>query len=281
MRELTQEELNAIKKIELDILLEVDCVCKQENIDYSLAFGTLLGAVRHKGFIPWDDDIDIMMRRKDYDRFLEVAPQQLKDSFYLVNYKENIDYAHAFSKVMAKNTTMKEVTTDNPNIPQGIWIDVFPIDITPDDEVLRKKQFEKTMQIRKALFCISNYTFGKKGIKLLLYRLKKVLYVFSTRDKLIEQFENLAKAYDAPKVSTEYVMNLCGNESYEKETFKRDWFENYVDIEFEKHRFKAIKDYDDFLHHMYGDYMMLPPVDKRVPHHYVNRIDYINYKSVY
>ena len=138
MRELTQRELAEIKKIELDILIDVDRVCRQEKINYSLAFGTLLGAVRHKGFIPWDDDIDIMMPRKDYEYFLAVAPQKLESKFYIASYKMNKAYAHPFLKVMAKNTTMRELTTDHPDAPRGIWVDVFPIDETPTCEKDRK-----------------------------------------------------------------------------------------------------------------------------------------------
>ena len=125
MRELTCDEA---KKFELDILLEIDSFCKKNNLRYFLAYGTLIGAIRHKGFIPWDDDIDIGMMRKDYDLFIKYASEELDSKYYLDCYETNKNCYLPFAKVRKNNTIFDEEENHHLNNHKGIYVDVIPIE---------------------------------------------------------------------------------------------------------------------------------------------------------
>ena len=143
--------LHSSKKIELDILIEIDRVCRENHIPYSLAWGTLIGAVRHKGFIPWDDDIDIMMERRYYDKFCKIVDGALGKNFVFVDYKRYEDYGLPFSKVAAKNTLMLEASSQYARIHHGVWVDIFPIDETSDD--LKKGRSSMTVHRLSKVLC--------------------------------------------------------------------------------------------------------------------------------
>lgn len=279
MIELTKQELEKIKNIQIDILVEIDRICRENNIKYSLAYGTLLGAIRHKGFIPWDDDIDLMMLRDDYDKFLDIVKFNLSDKFYLTNFEDNSYYALPFAKVMAHGTVMKENSSKMSKAPNGVWIDIFPIDISPDNIELKKQQYKKSQRIKSILFCKKNYSFGKKGLKLLFYRLRKIIYLPISHKKLVSDFNKNAKRFINNYKSADEVVCLCGNAGVRKATFKKIWFSNYIEMEFEGHKVLGIADYDSFLTHTYGKYMDLPPEGERVPHHFVEEIYLDGYSS--
>ena len=128
MKEIATEK-NRIWNVEIEILDVFDKVCRDNNLKYSLAYGTLLGAVRHQGFIPWDDDIDVMMPRKDYDRLLEIWNSQVTNEYIIQNYKTDFDYTNNFSKIRKNHTTFLQSEDEkNKKYHKGLFIDVFPID---------------------------------------------------------------------------------------------------------------------------------------------------------
>ncbi len=170
--ELNAEQLDALKKVELDIFNEVDRVCKLHDIKYSLVFGMFLGAVQHKGFIPWDDDIDIAMAREEYIKSREIAIKDLQEEYFFVDYRTHKDYGHSFAKIMAKGTLMKEYSIQRNHSPDGIDIDVFIYDSSPNTERLKEKQFNRCKRLKKQLPCRSGYCFGQKGIRGIGYRLR-------------------------------------------------------------------------------------------------------------
>lgn len=275
MIKLTDEDLRKIKAIQLDIMESIDQVCQSESLNYTLAYGTLLGAVRHQGYIPWDDDIDILMPREDYEKFLELAEAKLPDKFYIVHYKNCEQYGLPFAKIMANNTVMREISVVNANVPCGVFVDIFPLDASPKAERLKRKQHARAVSMQRALLCKANYFFGQTGLRLLVYRLRKIACLAYPRKKLVRDFERNAKRYQHDLSCTEYVC-LCVNDRLEAETFAKEDFSSYITMDFEGHSFKTIAAYDKHLRTIYGDYMKLPPAEERVPHHYVAELSLDN-----
>ena len=260
MQEIGIEEL---KSIELNMLVFIDKICKESNLRYFLCGGTLLGAVRHHGFIPWDDDIDIFMPRPDYERFIEL----IKDSEeYKLLANTDKDYYYNFGKLVDKRTAMIE--RGNESISgMGVYIDIFPLDGMPNNEDEAVKHIEKIDRIRHR---ITSFSIGKphfrKNIGILLvnwfyYITNKMTSIQAEQKKYIE----LAKqyAYD----SSEFVY-ATGGAYKKKDIFPRAWLSEGAELMFEGVKFRVPTEYDKYLKRLYGDYMELPPVEKRVSHHH-------------
>ncbi|MDE6706786.1 MAG: LicD family protein [Oscillospiraceae bacterium] len=277
MYKLNEKELTQLKHIELEILLEIDKICQKYGILYSLAWGTLIGAVRHKGFIPWDDDIDVMMERKHFDRFCEIIDQALDSRFVFVDYKKYEDYGLPFPKIVAKNTVMLETTSRFVNIPHGVWVDIFPIDETTDDLQARQKQYATSQHIKSIMLCRGHYDFGQIGIKKALYSCRRAIYQFRNKQALVTAFEENAKQYKTN--SGNYLLSLCGNAGVTKNTYDRVWFQEYINMDFEGNKLMCIAGYDGLLWTTYGDYMKLPPPEERIAHHFVERLDFSAWNS--
>src|SRR5699024_7471673 len=124
----TGDEIKEVQKDQLDILIEFDRICKKNNIKYQLFAGTLLGAIRHKGFIPWDDDIDVCMLREDYEKFLNICNKDMKNEYFLQTYNSDTNYIMQFAKLRKNNTIFLERVTANCDIHHGVYIDIFPLD---------------------------------------------------------------------------------------------------------------------------------------------------------
>ena len=257
MKELTTEEL---KKVQLRILDYVDKFCRENNIEYSLAAGTLLGAVRHKGFIPWDDDIDIMMTRDEYNVFTEKWFQTKQHPFVVTNEESGNSMGYPFGKVYDPNT----VTYVGSIERTGVFIDLFPMDkvIDQEDYLYRRTTIHNLLKERiRAL----NWMRAKKGdfslIKFIKALIEKPNNNFYEYPKLIN---DLAKSRNDEKGLWYYLM-VFG--TYSKEPTPTSVFEEYIDISFEDRVYRTISDYDTYLTNMYGDYMTPPPPEKRITHH--------------
>lgn len=263
-------DLEDIKKVELELLLQFHNTCNKLGLRYSLGGGTLLGAIRHKGFIPWDDDIDVMMPRPDYDRFVEYCKEHSAGLPYLLFSYETIDnYIFLESKLSSPNTIIldKTLTTDK-NTNLGIYIDIFPIDglgMTENEAVC---QFMKTSLKREILnaktwrhfFRSKTHPFYYEPIRFFVY----VLSRFANPHRLLMSIDKTNRSVDFDKVI--YSGSVCG--AYRlKEIMETSVYNNYIDVEFENYSFKAIENYDAYLSKHYGNYMELPPVEKRVSHH--------------
>ena len=264
--EITNEQLNKMKNIQLDILKDVDKVCKELNLTYYLCAGTLLGAVRHGGFIPWDDDIDIQMPRKDYNLFIEKAQKLLKKNHIISSYKTEPAFIGDFFKIVDDNTTFVEVSTRKRNITKGVYIDVFPIDGIPESK-FKKLYYSFKISLLKQR--ISNgysaeKVYEKRSFKGRIYNfLSGFLTCFMSPEKATTALNNFLTKNTID--NSKYVMV----ESKYKRLYKREIFGNPSQIKFENLLFYAPSDVKGYLEVQYGiNYMTPPPPEKQVSHHY-------------
>ena len=237
--------------LQLDILNEIDEVCKRERIKYSLSFGTLLGAIRHKGYIPWDDDLDIMMPYEDMIRLRDVLRSD-KIKFYDVETDKT--YGNAFGNICSNNTYRKIGNYKE----RGLGIDVYPIVKIPErkeeeelffltaEKYNRRRRF--FIKIRK--FCVSHFSFCPT----MLYR------------KSIVKFRNHLISEELSDSSKYYI--IAGPlHMRERMIYNKNLFDQMISVQFEGGDYPAIADYDLFLKMRYGSYMELPPLDQRRPYH--------------
>ncbi len=264
--EPTPVQLEKLKKIELDMLINFVEVCNKLKLKYYLLGGTLLGAVRHKGFIPWDDDIDIGMPRKDYDIFMCKGQELLRENLFLQNIDTDKEYYLNFAKIRNSETTFVESSYRHHRINHGVYIDIFPLDYFPDDEnqrkVFRRKNSMYNLRIA-AEFYLPNTKTVKFKIATLLLKI-----VFPTAMKISRKRERLFKSVE----KSSYLANYCGAWGA-REIVPKDWYGEGTELCFEGIKVTAPKEYDKWLTQVYGDYMQLPPVEKQKGHHFVEVID--------
>ena len=250
---ITFEEL---KVIQMDILQAIDEFCEEHNIQYSLACGTLLGAVRHKGYIPWDDDIDIYLPREDYKRLINKIASLERDSQWERPYaKAYDDKTVLYEKVSMKRTV-------------GVNIDIYPVDEVPDDEDVWTR-YDKKRRLLQNLYWMKYVpaSQGRSSIKrAAIYLFQKVTFFISKR-ACAEKLDVLAQKYDGHGYNRYFE---CCQGILQKRPFPKNLFEKLEYIPFEDRRFKAFSSSDTYLTNGYGDYMKLPPVEKRVSNHNID-----------
>lgn len=255
---LSNEE---IKKVGLGILSDVADFCEKNGIEYCLVCGTALGAVRHNGFIPWDDDIDIGMPREDYERFLE---SYRSENYRLCDTRFDRKYPYAFAKVCDNQTVLLENIADPCDM--GVYIDVFPIDGLPEDEALRRQHI-KRIDWDMRLIAWKRISWDKKvGAvhKIIQVLAKSILYVIPMR-VLVRKLDNDVKRY--PYAKSRYVGHMVTKAIWGSDVKPREMFENPVAHVFEDREFRVPGQVNAYLRQEYGDYMQLPPEDKRVAKH--------------
>lgn len=259
-------DLNELKKIELRLMSEVDDICKREGLRYSLGGGTLLGAVRHKGFIPWDDDIDIMMPRPDYDAFIAYCATH-DTPFAVRSFENDKTYVDLSAKVFDPNTVLEDDAIDGGD-KTGVAIDVFVIDGLGDTEKAARKAFKKT-SFKRELLVAANWKkfFRSKTHAWYVEPIRFGFFVLSrgvNKSKLFDKIQNTYKKIDFDKAK---YAAAVGGAYREREILPQSVFTEYVELPFEDKSFMAIAAYDTYLSSIYGDYMKLPPEEKRVSHH--------------
>jgi len=260
-----------LQKVLVEILQYFVSVCEEHNLQYFVTYGTLIGAVRHKGFIPWDDDIDVAMPRDDYNRFLEIMDG--KKGKYAIIYptKEN-NYYLSFIKLYDTTTLMVEYR--DIDCSYGIYIDVFPIDGTVQDKRKQQALFQKFVVLKNQFHICSKTSVSHikdACLKLLKFKLRTVWYelfygVFRRkgREVLLKKMNDLMTS--CPYNTAEYVVCYPGSADI-KEIIKKEWINETQEGWFEGLKVKIPIDYDSFLKHIYGDYMELPPEEERVSCH--------------
>ena len=253
--------LREIQKIELDILSYVDSLCVKENIKYSLDGGTLIGAIRHKGFIPWDDDIDIFMLREDYNRFVEVM-QGASFPYRLLSPGKSEQYYIPFCKVVDTRTELIEYNAV-PMKDMGVYIDVFPIDKLPVNESERRKLQKKCWKLRKVMGRARLWIKGNNQRGGLYKILCWGCYLYGWK-RAFKHFDQLCQSYKG--IETELYSDIPESPTLDYCLPKRIFDETFR-VAFENREFSAIKGYDEYLTLTYGNYMELPPRNQRVRKH--------------
>ena len=253
--------LKKLHSIEIEILDEFVRICNKHNLQYFLIGGTLLGAVRHKGFIPWDDDLDVAMPRNDYENFLKIAKTELNTNYIIDNKDTNPQYYLNFTKIRKINTIFEQDFQVNYNGPKGIWLDIFPLDEARGDTLLIRFQRKLSNIIFSFLHYKNGFILNKKYIlikkiigKIVFF--KNIVYL-NLQEKVLKMQNN--KKYD-------YIVNLASTYDYKKELMKKEVYFPCKKLKFEGKEYCVPNKYDIYLKQIYGNYMELPPLDKRVTH---------------
>ncbi len=254
------EVLNKLHSVLFELLCEFDRICKKHNIQYFLDSGTALGAVRHGGFIPWDDDLDVGMMRDDYEKFLKVAPNEVGNNFVVLTKEIDVAYNKYHAKLVRKGTIYPEPGTESYKY-RGIFIDVFPFDKISNDRKTRNVDFKKNQFYLRLLGLKHKRSFNKNIIKMMLHYLLKLV----PKTWLERELYNLWTKYN--KTDSSYVTCYLY-----KMLQKRNIFfplvslETVKQVKFEDQEFPIMNNYDNYLSIMYGNYMSLPPMNKREFH---------------
>lgn len=253
-------DLSELKSIQIEIMKVVHDYCVSNNISYSLAYGSLIGAIRHKGFIPWDDDVDILMPREDYSRFV-LGFNSFSNRYQVRNHHNFKGYPFPFAKVEDVNTIKIELGYSQ----MGIAIDVFPIDNLPDNY----KEVGKIFQKSKWLLAMNQLKFlkwskNRSVAKNFFVYMAKIPLMFISYKRINELFEINSVKYNGKNCQKKACLIAIYKS---KEIMPSSVFDEYIDYDFENNKFKIIKDYDTYLSNIYGNYLQLPPLEKRVTHH--------------
>lgn len=267
--------LRKVQLVQLEIAKEIDRVCSENNIKYFLIGGSLLGAVRHKGFIPWDDDLDIGMLRDDYNKFIQVASHKLFDKYELIDWKSDDNYPHPMGKVIKKGTIYKENKRKDVG-KQGIWVDIFPYDNVEEDLKSFKRRTFKLKILRSLIRAKCDYQtwhnengiIWLKFIKNLPFR---ALSIFFSKTNLVKRYEKIS-TIENNKQCKKVFEN--GTENYQDWCFEKALFTNLRTIDFENYNFWGPEQYDNYLTIAYGDYMKLPPENERENRHLIDEVDF-------
>lgn len=269
--------LEKMQKILVEGLVEVDRICKENNIRYYLIGGTMLGAVRHQGFIPWDDDIDIGMPREDYNKFIRIAPDNLNVFYEIQNY-DKVDYhPYNYLKLIDKRTLLIQESLQHLNAESGVFIDIFPLDGVPRNKVIR---LIHNFHVRLYKVILFNYYYSEKSInsayienkvpywkrslQIIRMRIIKRIFSFANIKKIHIKLDEILSKYkfDDSIIAGNYL-GAWGS----KELMIMEYYGKARSIMFENKEFLGVENPDAYLKSIYVDYWRMPPVEERKSHH--------------
>lgn len=259
--ELSKEELRKVQLIQLELLQEADRICKKCGIRYNIIAGTLLGAVRHGGYIPWDDDADVALLRPEYEKFRKACKKELNhEKYYFQDHRATGGYRWGYGKLRRKGTIFLRKNQEHMPYEQGVFIDIFPLDGVPDNYFLRSLHNFECFCVRKTLWArvgkIADPNPMMRGWYRLLDRIPEQR-IFSYYHKLIRRSNRIGgrmvRILTFPTPNSEYGYYRC-------------WYQSSAPIEFEGITFEGIRDYDSYLSFKFGNYMELPPESQRKVH---------------
>lgn len=268
---MEKETLDKVKHLELQILKYVDEICRDNKIKYYLIGGTLLGAVRHGGFIPWDDDIDIVMFREDYNKFIKLVSSK-SEKYFIQNFTTDSSYTRYITKIRLMGTLFIEKEVKDLPMHHGIFIDIFPLDkINPNNE----KVIQNQIMLAEKFIRLQQIKAGKvQGLNKLRTQRNQIIRMFlklipsGIIGKIVDNIYGIQN-----KKATAYVTNFSSQYGWRKQTFPIDVYGEGTYLEFEGHQFMAPAKWEVILKSLYGDYMKLPPEEKRNSGHNVVHID--------
>lgn len=263
----TITELHQIQAVAFSILEEFDRFCREFHIDYYMAYGTLIGAIRHKGFIPWDDDIDVWVSRESYSRIMDLFPAWgRKRRLYLNSSQTTEGYNRIFAKVCLEDTEIHTRDRHNP-YTEGLFIDIFVLDGSPNSRLGRFVHVTRLQTLRN-LITLSAYgadQLPSHGRKEAVIGAVSRLFRGLDQRRLVQRYERLAAK--APLEKSDYVLVPIRRSKGRALELPRAWFDKTLDQPFQTMICSVPVGYDQILRHIYGDYMQLPPEDQRKPGH--------------
>ena len=257
---MDKETLRKLQMVELSILIDIDAFCRKHEINYSLYGGTALGAVRHHGFIPWDDDVDICMIRNDYDRFLSLWRKERPKGYYLQGTDDRAN-RESHSKIRKEGTLYCSREELKEQGCHGIWVDVFVLDKVPEKNGKARKRIVRAAAIRAVYTRRYPYTKGSKRlyylskIMLLLPERLQIIVIKKCNQKITKYKDMETGYYPKSNASVGAVLNS---------RLPADMMKRFTDIDFEGKKLMITAIYDEYLKCDFGDYMTLPPEEKRI-----------------
>lgn len=258
---LSPEELKKVQSIQMELISEVDRICKKCGIRYNMVGGTMLGAIRHKGYIPWDDDADIGFLRKEYEKFREACILELNhEKYYLQDFRDTEGYRWGYGKLRRKHSEFVRLNQEFMPYEQGIFIDLMPFDDVPDAPLARRIHFLQCFIYRKFFWSKVGSKSEECCWKRVLYRLMS-LVPEQTLKKRYAKFIRKHEDETAAQVRILTFPTPKGVYGY-----NREWYEELEEYEFDGKKLPGAKDYDGYLCVKYNNYMQLPPEEKRKVH---------------
>ena len=243
------------------MLEEVDRICKKCNIHYNIIAGTLLGAVRHGGFIPWDDDADVALLRSEYEKFRKACETELDMTrFYFQDHGNTPGYRWGYGKLRRKDTVFLREHQEHMPYEQGVFIDVFPLDYVPENYGVRRVHNFVCFLYRKFFWSEVGRVADKNPFMRGLYTIMSKV----PEQTLKESFNRFIKKTDRKKTKWVRILTFpTPNKAY---GYRTRWYEHSADIDFEGITFRGIRDYDQYLSFKFGEYHKLPPEGQRKVH---------------
>lgn len=259
--------IRKLRELEVKIALEIQRVCEKNGLRCFLVYGTLLGAVRHGGFIPWDDDMDMGMLRADYDKFAEACKTDLGPEFLWQSWDNDPSYPFPAGKVRLKGTHTKEKFSAG-GVEDGIYVDVFPYDAVPDGTWARKvtgwqyRVWKRLLWVKKGYGRCMRRESARQRVR---YDLTAAMAAFFPYGWLKRRMQSAMTKCNGQRTRE---VAAPGDWAYSRQFIDREWTENLVPVPFEGVKFPAFREADANLRRIYGDYMQLPPEDQRVGHEF-------------
>lgn len=264
-------KLELLRELLKDMLREFDRICRKHNIQYFLSGGSMLGAIRHHGFIPWDDDIDVGMLREDFNRFKAVAPAELDEKYSYQSFTNQNGYHFFFDRITAKNTYFASRYSDGYEMPKGFSIDIFVYDRVPDDPTKWKRHWKRLMNKRLLMNVRWKNEPRGEGKARLVSKLLLPFLKLKSMDDYSASYDKATRKYEHSNSNT--IMVPATDHNY-RDMMPREWFTEVIPWSFDDVDTFMPKGYDGFLKIWYGeDYMNLLPLCKQVPYHDYYRLD--------
>lgn len=260
---MTDLEFKKLQQAQLEIMDEFHRLCEEAGIPYYLVAGSVLGAVRHGGFIPWDTDIDVGMRRADYDRFREICVPRLSERFIYRDFENTAGFDRPHALICIKNTTLTtRYDKFNPSKENfGIYLDVFPLDASPASPDLREGHEKEILRAKKALYRKKAECFQRAPLKNFIKKAVSRLMFFATKDKLNRRLDEILRRYSGEE--TGFIGSFTSPYRYAKECMPTEVYGTPTPAAFEGRTYYIPEQTDAYLTQLYGNYMQLPPEEDR------------------
>lgn len=272
---MDQVTLHKVQKELLQILKDFDDICSKHHLTYWLEGGTCLGAVRHNGFIPWDDDVDVGMLRRDYEKFMKIAPSEFGDTYFLENWNVESGYGLPFAKVRKNGTRYVEAGSQNAHCHHGFYLDIFPYDNYPDNEEDLKKVKHTTEWVSRMILMKCGYTPWLNGgfslKRYLLYLPVRIMALFHNTKKLKHEYDLVAQIANGSSTGKIYSSAYITGKDC---PCRSEVFQSFERHKFEDCEFLIPRRWDEYLTAQFGDYMKLPPVEERENRHTILNLDF-------